>query len=65
MTAFEGEFLMRFRDGKIGNVKLKSVELSVELNEVCCVEFEGEVVLVVGFGFVCIVGVVLFLEVND
>jgi len=65
VTAPEGEFLMRLRDGKIGNVKLKSAELSAELNEARRAEFEGEAVPAVGSGLVRIAGVVPLPEAND
>ena len=65
VTAPEGEFLMRLRDGKIGNVKLKSAELNAELNEARRAEFEGEAVPAVGSGLVRIAGAVPLPEASD
>jgi len=65
VTAPEGELMMRLRDGKIGNVKLKSAELNAELNEARRAEFEGEAVPAIGSGLVRIAGAVPLPEASD
>lgn len=65
VTAPEGEFLMRLRDGKIGNVKLKTAELNAELNDARRAEFEGEAMPAQGTGVFRIAGAVPLPEATD
>jgi hypothetical protein len=57
--------MMRLRDGKIGSVKLKSAELTAELNEARRAEFEGEAMPAIGTGLVRIAGTVPLPEASD
>lgn len=65
VKAPEGELMMRLRDGKIGSVKLKSAELTAELNEARRAEFEGEAMPAIGTGLVRIAGTVPLPEASD